>query len=650
MRQRQSVWLGLVLALGAASCAQTPAAAPAAKHPFTPKDWAALRSAGVVSVSPDGTILYIVTFGADHGPTKREWWTIAPDGGHAQKLDLQDGFSPMGFTRDGHGLYGAWKVNKERQFAIFPVKDGKAAPVPATVVLLPRGIGSAAPSPQGTRFAIAADPRPPDAQDEVRHVQEPDETSLYIVNADGTGGAWWCGTLKRVSGSITGEGGAAAWSADGQSLAVLSDLPRIGHHDVSTAVDVCSATGARHVTDIPNSVSGIAWANGGRDLAFLSTKSDVLTPEHVWTVPAAGGSAEDRAPKLDGTAMQLAGDVRGHVWVVVDRGVRNEVDEFSEGVLTPKYSWPDGVVAGTPAGSEYAGTSEQVALTVSDPAHARNVAVPEGGHLRKITEEGDAQLAGVDLGQVRAVRWTSKGGIALEGIATFPAGYSEGKKYPFLVLPHGGPEANDELAFDAFSRTIAGLGYVVLQPEYRGSTGYGADFLQAIYQHFGDRAYEDVDSATDYAIAQGWADPNRLAIFGWSAGGFMTSWTVTQTGRYKAAIEGAGITDWGPFLWTSDIAQVDYDARWTDENPEAFSKFSAVAFANKVTTPLLILHGEADQRVPTFQGTEYFQLLAARGKTVRMVTYPGSPHFPVLWEQRLNVMQEVADWLAKYNP
>jgi dipeptidyl aminopeptidase/acylaminoacyl peptidase len=129
----------------------------------------------------------------------------------------------------------------------------------------------------------------------------------------------------------------------------------------------------------------------------------------------------------------------------------------------------------------------------------------------------------------------------------------------------------------------------------------------------------------------------------------MTSWTVTQTGRYKAAIEGAGITDWGPFLWTSDIQQIDYDARWTDEDPAAFRKFSAVAFADKVTTPLLILHGEADQRVPTFQGTEFFQILAARGKTVRMVAYPGSPHFPTLWEQRLNVMQEVADWLEKYN-
>jgi dipeptidyl aminopeptidase/acylaminoacyl peptidase len=225
----------------------------------------------------------------------------------------------------------------------------------------------------------------------------------------------------------------------------------------------------------------------------------------------------------------------------------------------------------------------------------------------------------------------------------------EGRKYPFLVLPHGGPEADDQLGFDPLSRIIAGLGYVVLQPEYRGSTGYGADFLAAIYQHFGDRAYQDVDSATDYAIAQGWADPHRLAIFGWSAGGFMTSWTVTQTKRYRAAVEGAGITDWAPFLFTSDIAQVDFDARWPEDDPEAFRKFSAVDFVNQVTTPLLILHGEADQRVPTFQGTEFFQLLAARHKTVRMVTYPGSPHFPVLWEQRLNVMQELTDWLKKYN-
>jgi dipeptidyl aminopeptidase/acylaminoacyl peptidase len=639
--------LAIASAAGQAAAGQT---APA-KHPFSPKDWAVLRSAAAAAVSPDGTILYGVTFGSDHGMSHHEWWTVAADGSHPAKLDLPEDFSPMGFTRDGQGLYGSWKVNELRQLAIFPVKDGKAAAVPSTVILLPRGIQSAAPSPQGTRFAILADPRPPDPKDEMRHVQEPQATSLYVVNADGTGGKWWCDGLRHIAATVTVGGGdsAGAWSADGESVALLSQLPRIGHHDVSTAIDVCSATGDRHVTDIANSVSGIAWANGGRELAFLSTKAAVLTPEHVWTVPVAGGAAEDRTPKLDGTAVQLAGDVRGHVWVLVNNGVRNEVDEFRDGALSPAYRWHDGIVAGLQVSSPYAGVSEQVAMTVGDPTHARNVAVPEGDHLRRVTQEGDAQLASVDLGTVRVVTWKSKAGINLEGIATFPAGYVQGTKYPFLVLPHGGPEANDELLLDAFSRIIAGLGYVVLQPEYRGSTGYGADFLAAIYQHFGDRAYEDVDSATDEAIAQGWADPNRLAIFGWSAGGFMTSWTVTQTRRYKAAVEGAGITDWAPFLWTSDIPQVDYDRRWTDEGPEAFRKFSAVAFADKVTTPLLILHGEADQRVPTFQGTEYFQILAARGKTVRMVTYPGSPHFPVRWEQRLDVMQEITNWLEKYN-
>jgi len=621
-----------------------------AHGPFTAKDWAGLHSAHAAAVSVNGTILYSVTYGAEKGPTHTDWWTIGSDGNSARKLDVPDGFHPMGFTRDGQGLYGGWKVNDHQQFAIFALKDGKIAPSPSTVVVLPRGVGSASPSPDGKRFAMTADPREPDPLDNTRHVQENEETSLYVVNADGTGGAWWCKDLKYISGTITVGGGAsaAAWSADSNSLAVLSQVPRIGHHEVGSTIDVCNASGTQHVADIANSVNGIAWANGGKDLAFLSTKSLVLTPEHVWTVPAAGGTAEDRTPNLDATAVQIASDAKGRVWVLVDHGVQTEVDEFRDGNLKTAFRWADGIV-GPPVTSEYGGGDGPTVTAIGDPMHTSNIAVVEGDHLRKITHEGDEQLAGIELGPVQVVQWKSKGGISLEGIATFPAGYEKGKKYPFLVLPHGGPEANDELVFDPFSRTVAGLGYIVLQPEYRGSTGYGADFLAAIYQHFGDRAYEDVDSATDFAVAQGWADPDHLAIFGWSAGGFMTSWTVTQTGRYKAAIEGAGITDWAPFLWTSDIAQVDYDARWTDEDPAAFSKFSAVYFANKVTTPLLILHGEADQRVPTFQGTEYFQILAARGKTVRMVTYPGSPHFPILWEQRLDVMKELEDWLTRYN-
>jgi dipeptidyl aminopeptidase/acylaminoacyl peptidase len=152
--------------------------------------------------------------------------------------------------------------------------------------------------------------------------------------------------------------------------------------------------------------------------------------------------------------------------------VQTDLEEFHDGMLKPMYHWQEGIIEGLPAVNEYAHGASQIALSVGDPNHTVNVAVPDGDHLRKITHEGDSQLAAVELGTVRPVRWKSKDGIALEGIATFPAGYVEGRKYPFLVLPHGGPESNDELRFDAFSRLVAGLGYVVLEPEYRGSTGY----------------------------------------------------------------------------------------------------------------------------------------------------------------------------------
>ena len=613
---------------------------PSQKHPFGFDDWAALRSAQPVAVAPDGkTILYEVTFGGQKGTTNTEWRIIDPSGSKSEKLNLPKEFSPRGFTKDGTHLYGTLEEKKKpAQFAIAAVKHGK----PKQITNLPGGVRDAEISPDGSRFALMADPRTPDPLADVRTVVENDQTSVYVVNADGSGGTWWCGSLKDV--------GAIAWSPDGQQLAVLSANPKIGFHYVHSTIDLCSANGARRLTEIHNAVSGIAWANAGKELVFLSTTTDVLTPDHVWTVPAAGGTPIDRTPTLDGSAVALSDDARGKVWVAVAHGVQTDVDSFENDTLATAFRWPDGIVADTPISPQIAAAPDTLVLSVADPSHTRNLTIVENGSLKKLTNESEDVLANVALGDVRVVHWTSKPGIHLEGIATFPAGYEAGKQYPFLVLPHGGPEANDPLVLDSFSRMIAGLGYVVLQPEYRGSTGYGSDFLNAIYQHFGDRAYEDVDSATDYAIAQGWTDPHKLAIFGWSAGGFMTSWTVTQTNRYRAAIEGAGITDWLSFIPTSDIAQVDYDARWPERDPEPFLKFSAIMYADKVTTPLLILHGAADPRVPTFQGREYFILLAERGKTVKMVTYPGSPHFPLRWEQRRDIFEQIKDWLAKYNP
>jgi dipeptidyl aminopeptidase/acylaminoacyl peptidase len=610
------------------------------KHPFSADDYSALRSARAVAVSPDGkTILYRVSFDGTTGPAdKHEWHMMDLSGGNARKLDLPENFEPTGFTKDG-SLYGVYPVGKFGQLAIVPFGEGK----PTQIIALPSGIHTAVISPDGSRFAILADPRKSDPLAAVHTVVENDETSLYVVGANGSDGGWWCPALVDITD--------IAWSPDGSQIAVVTQWPKMGHHELHSFVDVCSATGTRRIAEIPNGTAGLAWGPGGQELIFASTSTPVLTPEHVWTVSLNGGAPPvDRTPDLAGTAAFLAADPHGNVWVEMHKGVVIEVDAYRGGKLETAYRWPAGIVGGIPVYSRLASSPDVLAFNVEDPSHCTNVAVLRGNDLQKITTEGDDTLAKVELGEVKAVHWTSKDGTKLEGIATFPADFVVGKKYPFLVFPHGGPEANDSLNFDAFARLISAMGYVVIQPEYRGSTGYGAEFLAAIYQHFGDRAYADVDSATDFAVAQGWADPNRLAIFGWSAGGFMTSWTVTQTHRYRAAIEGAGITDWLSFIPTSDTWQVDYDARLQEQGTTPMLQFSAVMHADQVTTPLLILHGEADVRVPTFQGREFYVLLAERGKTVRMVTYPGSPHFPRLAEQRRDVMKELQDWLKRYNP
>ncbi len=608
------------------------------KHEYNLDDRDATRSASTVAISPDAKIvLYQVSFNGAKGPIKHEWHVINVSGDGDRKLTFPEHFRPVDFMNDGESVYGTYPVGQAAAIGIVPLDPAKTT----RILALPSGVNAVTLSPDGTRFAVLADPRKEDPLAGVHNVIENDESSLYVFGADGSNGAWWCASLNEI--------GDLAWSPDGSQLAVVSSLPKIGHHDVRTYIDVCSASGARRVADIPSTAASVAWINGGHDLAFVSTTTPVLTPDHLWTVPISGGAPVDKTPQLAGTIQAVESDRSGRLWVDLDKGVRNEIDEFRDGKLETRYRWPDGVTS-LPAFPAGASAPDVFAFNVNDPQHAGNVAVLRDGQPVKITHEGDDILANVKLGEVRVVNWTAKDGTKLEGIATFPTDFQAGRKSKFLVLPHGGPESNDTLRFDQFARFLAGMGYVVLQPEYRGSTGYSSDFLAAIYQHFGDRAYSDVDSATDFAIAQGWADPNKLAIFGWSAGGFMTSWTVTQTHRYKAAIEGAGITDWLSFIPTSDLSQVDYDARMQEKDPTPMLQFSAVMHADQVTTPLLILHGEADLRVPTFQGREFYMLLAERGKTVRMVTYPGSPHFPIIAEQQRDVFQEVADWLAKYNP
>ncbi len=487
-------------------CLRIPAAAgqSSGAHPFGADDLSKLREAHAVAVAPDGaSILYDVMYFDHTGPAKHEWHLIAYSGAPDRKLELPEHFTPSGFTSDGTALYGTLPVAEHPQLAIVPLEPSGGA---TRIVSLPSGVQRAAIAPDGRHYALLADPAPRDSLAAVRTVVENTQTELYVVDATGADGGWWCPALDQIT--------EIAWSPDGSRVAVITQTPKIGHHDVRAAIDVCSRSGARRIAELRAPVSGIAWTEGGKTLAFTSTTTDVLTPDHVWTVAADGGTPIDRTPHLTGSAVGLVGDPAGDVWVEVHKGVSVEIDALRGGQLTDAIRWPGGIIARLPVFPAFTSSPAAMAFTVGDPTHTQNVARPAGSALERITHEGDSLIAHLALGDVRVVSWTAKDGTHLEGIVTFPAGYRAGTRAPFLELPHGGPEANDPLEFDFLSRFAAGLGYVVMQPQYRGSTGYGSDFLDAIYQHFGDRAYSDVNSATDEAIAQGWADPDRRSSGG----------------------------------------------------------------------------------------------------------------------------------------
>jgi hypothetical protein len=292
-------------------------------------------------------------------------------------------------------------VNKVAQLATYalaaPNTPAAAAATPVPITALPRGIHSALISPDGSRYAVLADPRLPDPLADEHSVIEAEPTSLYVINADGSGGQWWCPTLRNVASGVMGGGlSSAAWSLDGSEIALLSQTPKIGFHDVRSFLEVCSAKGPRHVATINNLAAGIAWIDGGKELAFLSTTTPVLTPDHVWTVAAAGAAPVDRTPKLKGSALGLSGDAKGNAWVLVARGVQGEVDALESDALVPRYRWPAGTV-NAPVGPQLASAQESLAFTVGDPEHASNVAVAQGSALEKITNEGDDLLSKIAL-------------------------------------------------------------------------------------------------------------------------------------------------------------------------------------------------------------------------------------------------------------
>jgi len=301
-------------------------------------------------------------------------------------------------------------------------------------------------------------------------------------------------------------------------------------------------------------------------------------------------------------------------------------------------------------------TGTYAGLTMQTPDQPVEAYVMQVSSMKPVrVSAANVDLPKQPLGETRVIRWKAKDGKEIEGLLTLPVNYDKSKKYPLILNIHGGPAGAFNETFIGASglypiAAFAARGWAVLRANPRGSTNYGLPFRSANVNDWGGGDFNDLMSGVDSVIQMGVADPNRLAVMGWSYGGYMTNWVITQTNRFKCAAAGAGLSNLISMWGTNDIPSTldDYfDGTWY-EQPDRYIKMSPLAHVANVTTPELILHGEADIRVPTSQGYEMYHALKRKGISAEMVVYPRTPHGPQEPKFVLDIMHRHIDWVAKF--
>ncbi len=298
-------------------------------------------------------------------------------------------------------------------------------------------------------------------------------------------------------------------------------------------------------------------------------------------------------------------------------------------------------------------------LSLDQPTNPGDVWLLErpGRALRRVTRVFDYLEQEFELPRQERIQWKGGDGVTVEGLLHYPIGYQPGTRYPLVVQTHGGPRASDKYGFAGtisnYVPVLAAKGYAVLRPNYRGSTGYGDDFLRDMAGHYFNQAHLDVLAGVDQVIAMGVADPDRLVKMGWSAGGHMTNKIITFTDRFKAASSGAGAVNWISMYGQSDVR--NNRTPWFGGTPweanapiEVYWEHSPLKYIANVKTPTLILVGEDDERVPMPQSVELYRALKSNGVPTRLYVAPREPHGWRELRHQLFKMNAELDWFERY--
>ena len=455
-----------------------------------------------------------------------------------------------------------------------------------------------------------------------------------------------------------------AWSSDGQHLVtVTSDLPTPNtlFHKSSLRVIPASGGSSRHLADFRNIPSDPVTreVDGEQIIAFVGNDHRDDPSHAVWTIPFEGGTKHKLIQNDRAATTSIIADPANDDRLIISQAEGTQVHQYRLDCSTGKLAAipmnglvERGSVTSAPSIAKQSGDLAIVWTAIDEPDEIYRV-TPQGD-ITKLTSFGKEFEGRLASGEI--VTWESTDGVDIEGVLVHPLGYESGKRYPLLLQVHGGPASHwrDRLSMSwhDWAQMMAAQGFAVLMPNPRGSIAYGSPFEVLLQDDVGGGESQDLVSGALAMVERGIADKDRLAISGWSWGGYLTAWTITQTDIFHAAVMGAGVANNISDHGAGDIPEYNtllypdhpyYDHAW-----DYYARISPVRYASRVTTPTLIVHGEADDRVHISQGQEYYRALQVCGVPVQFVRYPREGHSFVEYNHQVDLMERISDWLQKY--
>ena len=645
-----------------------------AKRAMTVDDVIDLAQVSSPRLSPDGRrVLYTVSDLGKWKDNKRvtSMWIADADGANARRFlsnekDRAAAWSPDGrsvaflSTRDasGGGREGGDGADNAAQIYVIPVDGGEATKLSdhkGTIRSFEWAKDSASIVFLAERAKSDADKAAEKAGDDAIFV---DEGANGQERGD-FNGLWRIAIADKAEHPITHDDHLLIESfrlspADGRIAVVYRrENTRNGQYHAEVGVVDGSSGALSTVTHNNAPEQNVQWSPEGKLLSYLAPSDTAweLAEEKLWVVPAEGGAAPRR---LTGS---FNGAIGQYAWSADGQSIVFGASARARGAVY-KLSVASGAIASVASG-EWSGRVESMSADgrrgvaiVSTPTQPGEVTLVDlaSGKLTPVTHVNAAKIAELTLSQFKPVTWKSKDGLDVEGMLWLPADYRPGTRLPLLLSVHGGPAGAWDVSFRGINHVYTSLGWAVLEPNVRGSSSYGDALLRGNMKDIGGGDYQDLMSGVDKLVADGVADPDHLAIRGWSYGGILGGWTLTQTTRFKAASLGAMVAD-----WSSEYAMgFNHDVRlwyiggtpW--ESADAYRRQSAYTHIAKVTTPTLLLHGERDTTDTIGQSMMYYQGLKDRGVPARFVRFPREPHgFREPHHVRTRDTEEIA-WLMKY--